>query len=45
MEVLSMRQSRIWTTVKQVNFERNLILMSRRQKVALRGFVAGKRTR
>jgi hypothetical protein len=40
-----MRTSIVWNTLKQVRLEKSLITLPRRERIQLRGFVAGKRTK
>ena len=43
LEARDMVQKKFWNTVKQVNLESRMVLIPRRDRVALRGFVAGRR--
>lgn len=40
-----MRSSMLWNTIKQVQLERRLVTVPRRERILLRGFVDGKNTR
>jgi len=45
LEARHMVQKKFWNTVKQAHLESRLVLIPRRDRVALRRLVAGRRTK
>jgi len=45
LEVIEMKQNKIYTAIKAARFERRLLTMPRTERIALRAYVAGKKLR